>query len=428
MDKEDKPAVVVVAIACAPYGGSEGKVGWEGVLAISTFARVRVLTSGHNRSSWEKARTEGLVPHGVSVQFLGTDRDWHSNRLVARGQSWQRYLAFMREVKRILPQLIQNHRPDLIHHLTYATWRVPSIVWQFGIPSIWGPIGGSGEIPKAFRPSLSKATRFLETIRRWHTGKVARSRKFRGAMEKTSLVIAANQETRDLLAPYRKDKPLQVLPVAYLSGEKIRKFRQSATRRSDQSASSEGLPLRLFAGGNIEGRKGVAFALKALARVKAEGVRFHYTVAGGGPDIANLKTLMESLGLAEDVTFHPGYRGDEYIEQLGKTDIFLLPSFRETLGMTCQEAILCGCYPVVADISAQGEMSRIAGITGASVASEEALVSEMATSILEFAREPTRMRQKAEEGSIKLAELFSEERYIKTLREGYSSIIEASSR
>lgn len=120
MDKGDNPEVVVLAIACAPYGGSEGKVGWEGVLAISTFARVRVLTAGHNRRDWERARKEGLVPDGVDVEFLGTVRSWHSNRLIARGQSWQRYLAFMREVNRILPKMIRNHRPDLIHHLTYV--------------------------------------------------------------------------------------------------------------------------------------------------------------------------------------------------------------------------------------------------------------------------------------------------------------------
>lgn len=420
-DKEFK--VIVVAAACSPYGGSEGKVGWEGVLAISSFAEVHLLTAAHYRSEWEKAQDEGIVPSDVKVEFLGSGRPWHANRLVARGQSWLRYVFYMKKVRRVLPRLVREIRPDLIHHLTYATWRVPTEVWRNGIPSIWGPIGGSGEIPRAFRHRLSRMARILEIIRRWQGKKVAGGRKFRAAMSQVSLVIAANEETKELLHSDRGNKPLEVLPVAYLSEQRIKDLQRPQETAPNPESGAEPHALQLFAGGNIEGRKGVEWALQALAQVKELGIPFRYLIAGGGPDIDNLKERARALGISGDVIFHPGYRGDEYLEVLKTTDIFLMPSFRETLGMTCQEAILAGCYPLVADLSAQGEMARVAGIQGVSVENEELLVSELVSRIKAFAADPVKFREEARKGSEKLAVFFSKDRYLSTMREAYRSVV-----
>ena len=41
-------------------------------------------------------------------------------------------------------------------------------------------------------------------------------------------------------------------------------------------------PLRLLAGGNLIGAKGIALAFQAVARAKARGVKFHYRLGGGG--------------------------------------------------------------------------------------------------------------------------------------------------
>ena len=413
--------MIVVAVACCPYGGSEGKVGWEGVLAISTFAEVYVVTSAKYRHEWDQAALEGRVPGNVTIEFLGTDQDWHSNRLIARGQSWIRYVQFLKEVERVLPRTIKKIQPHLIHQLTYATWRVPSNVWKFGLPSIWGPIGGSGEVPQVFRSGLSKTTRILEFVRGLHSRRILASRKFKRAIQKTSFVITANNETHDLLKPHRLDQPMEVLPVAYLSKEKVLQF-----RREKINEDIPGRSLQLFAGGNIEGRKGISFALQALGRAKEAGVDFHYTIAGGGPDIGNLKILAADLGIESDVTFHSGFRGQEYIDQLKKTDIFLMPSFRETLGMTCQEAILSGAYPLVADISAQGEMAQTAGIMGASVESEEKLVTELAEQIIGYYQEPENYRNRAMKGSLALGVFFSQKRYIEVLRRAYLEAVGGS--
>jgi glycosyltransferase involved in cell wall biosynthesis len=242
-------------------------------------------------------------------------------------------------------------------------------------------------------------------------------------MNQVSLVIAANEETKELLQNDRGNKPLEVLPVAYLSKQRINNLqRPQQTVPKPESAAKPNV-VHLFAGGNIEGRKGLEWALQALAQVKELGISFRYIIAGGGPDIGNLKERARALGISGDVIFHPGYRGAEYLAVLKTTDIFLMPSFRETLGMTCQEAILSGCYPLVANLSAQGEMARVAGIQGVSVENEDLLVSELVSRIKGFAADPVKFREEARIASEKLAVFFSKDRYLSTMREAYRSVV-----
>lgn len=424
MSESKKPKVLVVSIACEPKGGSEGKVGWEAILAISKFAEVHVLMSALWRKGWEEAESEGLVPEGVSAGFVGTDADWHPNRLIARGQSWLRYLEFLKLAKPYIKDYLEHHQVDVLHQVTFATWRVPTELWVFGKPVVWGPIGGAGEVPKAFRSSLSRAARIVEVVRSWQGKRTLRSKKFRSAMEQVEVVIAASEEAKQLLEPYRKGKFLEVLPVAYLSGDKVAQIRR--IRSNDDPDDRPGITrtLNIFAGGSIDGRKGIAWALRALVLVKEKGIDFHYTIAGGGPELESLKALVVELGLSEQVTFHPGYRGDQYVEMLQQTDIFLLPSFRETLGMTCQEAILAGAYPVVADISAHGEMARVAGVERAPVGSGEELKEGIAELILDFVNHPVENRRFVDRASEAIEEFFSERRYRRSLETWYQVAIE----
>ena len=97
------------------------------------------------------------------------------------------------------------------------------------------------------------------------------------------------------------------------------------------------------------GTKGVSLALRALARVAKQGMDFHYTVAGGGPEVKSLKSLCHKLDLDDKVEFHTGYAGNDYVRALHGSDVYLLPSFREGTPVTLLEAYLAGCYPVVAD-------------------------------------------------------------------------------
>ncbi|MEX1116973.1 MAG: glycosyltransferase family 4 protein [Akkermansiaceae bacterium] len=405
--------ILVSAYACNPYGGSEPGVGWTAVCRMARDHDVWVLTDCHNRSGWDKAALEGIIPSNVQVRFLRDRSACSENRLVAHLQSWLNYASFNRQILAAARAWHTEESFDLCHQVTIAGWRMPSPLWQLPIPFVWGPIGGAGYIPRAFRPMLSTASRLFESLRDLNTFISSRSKSFRDCVQNTAVVFAANQETEEFLRPFRGDRPMVRLPIASFPKEKVEQL-----RRPPQS-DLPNRPLQLFAGGNMEGRKGVSLALRALAIVASKGVDFHYTVAGGGPEIGPLKILANQLKLGERVTFHPGYQGDAYLGALHESDVYFLPSFRESTPVTLLEACLAGCYPVVADTSAQGEIVRLVGGHAVPVETIDSLIEGLANAILWCAAHRDELSCLADESAKRVAEHFSSAHYQSTLDKAY---------
>jgi glycosyltransferase involved in cell wall biosynthesis len=108
-------------------------------------------------------------------------------------------------------------------------------------------------------------------------------------------------------------------------------------------------PLRAFAAGNLEGRKGVAIALKAIAEAKKRGVRVEYHVTSQGPELSHLRKLSRKLGLDDQVILGKRFESADFAAALSTFDICLLPSLRDGAGLSIMEAMLAGCVPIVAD-------------------------------------------------------------------------------
>jgi glycosyltransferase involved in cell wall biosynthesis len=406
--------ILVCGYACDPFGGSEPGVGWTAVTRIAKRHDVCVITDVHNKKGWERGFQEGVVPANVKVRFLRGKSACSENRLIAHLQSWLNYRDF---TQRVLAAAIEWHAEenfDLCHQVTIAGWRMPSPLWKLPIPFVWGPIGGAGYIPHAFRGMLSPSARLFELTRDLNSWWSARSRAFRDCIRETSVVFAANEETELFLKPHRGGKPLVRLPIVSISAEKAAAF-----RRPEGKDMSVG-PLRLFAGGNMEGRKGVSIALRALAKAGARGLDYRYTIAGGGPEIPSMKELANDLGIMSNVDFHQGFRGVDYISALQDHHIYFLPSFRESTPVTLLEAYLAGCYPVVADTSAQGEIVRLAGGTAVPLTDLEGLTDGLANALLECNANRARLETENRKSLEILAEYFHSDRYDREIASAYT--------
>jgi glycosyltransferase involved in cell wall biosynthesis len=405
--------ILVSAYACNPFGGSEPGVGWAAVCRIAKAHEVFVLTDIHNREGWERGAREGKIPSNVQVRFVRENSACSQNRFIAHMQSWMNYADFNRRVLSAAQAWHEQEHFNLCHQVTIAAWRMPSPLWKLPIPFVWGPIGGAGYIPRAFRSMLSPAARFFEWLRDINTWAALRSKAFRNCIRNTAVVFAANEETELLLKPHRGDRPMIRLPIASIPAAKVTEFARPDTSRQPG-------PLRLFAGGNMEGRKGVSLALRALAKVAAAGIDFRYVVAGGGPEVPALQKLTQELGLSSKVEFHPGYKGEEYINALHETDMYFLPSFRESTPVTLLEAYLAGCFPIVADTSAQGEIVRLAaGGIAVRVTNPADLIEGLAEAVISCDQRKESLCAEAAPSREKLAGHFSAERYDAALENSY---------
>lgn len=410
--------VLVSAHACLSRGGSEGYFGWSAVQALSKDHDLWVLTSSRNQLDLEQAQSDGLI--GTNVQFIfvgGPFQPWPQNRLVARLQSWKEYFTFSRACLPLAKSLHEQFRFDLVHHVTVATWRIASTLWKIGIPFIFGPVGGNERFPFRFFSALSFQAKAFELLRMLSNCASRLSSSVRACIRGASHVLVANFETLSLLRKLGcPPSRISLLNPGFYSNERITEFSRSARFKTIEG------PLRIFAGGNLEGRKGVALALYALAQLKTKGVHFHYRLGGGGPEFSHLRRLSQRLGLQGNVTFGEPLLGQAYQRELGQTHLFLLPSLRESSGLTMMEAMLAGCVPIVADCG--GPRHIVTDECGYKIplSNPNELVHCLTKIIFDIDRNRDVILAKGRAAVERISSHFNEQNYRKSINEVYWSV------
>ncbi len=338
--------LLVSAYACDPEGGSERHVGWTGVRLLARKHRVTVLTHGWGREPVEHALATLPERENLKFIFIGGRHTWHHNRLIAKMQDWNRLAAWTKAARRLAQDLVRSEKFDLAHHITIATWRAPSPLAGLGIPLVFGPVGGGESFPLRFAGILSPSAKVFEGLRGAANVFGRTSPRLKRFAKQIAVAMGNNPET---LAALRKvgvpDERLQFLSQSFLSEGKF--LPEDAVR---EKAGQHGRALRIFAGGNCEGRKGVAIALEGLQEFGQRGYPFSFSFGGLGPELDHLKRLAASMNFgAGSVNLGQHLDGEEYRQALAEADVYLLPSLREGAPITMIEAMAAGAIPIIAD-------------------------------------------------------------------------------
>jgi glycosyltransferase involved in cell wall biosynthesis len=150
-------------------------------------------------------------------------------------------------------------------------------------------------------------------------------------------------------------------------------------------------------------------------------MKFHYTVAGGGPEEAHVRRLAEELGLRE-VSFVPSLTGDAYLQALRQTHVYLLPSFRENIGLTMMEAMLSGAVPVVLDRSAPGEIVSTGSGIKVPSGSVEQVVADLCAALLHLDRNRHELTRMGVAAIARIERDFSQDHYRAAVSEVYGRV------
>lgn len=109
--------------------------------------------------------------------------------------------------------------------------------------------------------------------------------------------------------------------------------------------------LLLLSVGELNKNKNHKIVIQALAR---SNIKAYYIICGEGKERGNLEKLIQKKNLKERV-FLLGYRKD-VTELLKTADVFILPSRREGLSLSLQEAMACGLPVIVSKIRGNREL------------------------------------------------------------------------
>ena len=410
--------VLIAAIACRPKGGSEGYVGWSCVNAISMDHEVHVITSGMCQKEIEAELVTHPRRSKMSYSFVGEPFRWHENRLIARAQSWMQYASWVRKASETARKLCEERHFDILHHITYATWRMGTPLSGLGAPLIFGPVGGGEKFPLSFLQMLSPLSVIFELLRSASGWLATKNRRVTDSISTASLLLANNRETEEL---FQRLGVLQtktkIMSQSFLSAERMEQLR-CAEKKSDPKEK-----LIIFAGGNLEGRKGVAIVLRALSILSHWKVPYEFTYGGKGPELRYLTRLARKLSLTDgNVNLGQVLTQENYFRELKRAHIYLLPSLREGAPVTMMEAMAASCVPVVgkcggAAMLVNEDCGRLIPITNPSE-----MAKEIADKLRSFWKNSEALKTLGESARLRVKEKCSEDFYREQINHYYRNV------
>ncbi|NUN48946.1 MAG: glycosyltransferase family 4 protein [Candidatus Brocadiae bacterium] len=326
--------ILISAYACEPGRGSEPGVGWNAALQAARRHDVWLLTRSGNRAAIESGLR--ILPDGARIRVCPV-ADPRSGCLVPAGRSGK-WIDYGRWQVAALDTAEELHRTvgfDLIHHVTFASWRVPTRLYELPVPVIWGPLGGGSGVPRGFGSVLGFQGRFSESFREASQYVSRRLPGVGRCARKCRLVLAANGVTRDFLSPLCESPP----PVLCEMGVEIADFPERSPR------PAHGGPLRIFWSGVFEPRKALPLLLGALTHPEAPDCTLD--IAGDGPERERWRRAAARMNVEGRVRFHGRLVRHEALRLLEAADVFVFTSLRETTGWVLVEAMAAAC-PVVA--------------------------------------------------------------------------------
>lgn len=393
-------------------------MGWTSVNAIALDHDVHVITSRAGQVDIEKEMAGNPLRGKMTFTFIGEPIRWYENRLIARFQSWIAYRKWVEEAKRVAKQLCSKQQFDVLHHVTYATWRMGTPLAGLGRPLIFGPVGGGEKFPFRFLSILSPIARWFEIARTISGWIAAKSKNVRQAAQTANLLLANNHETEGLLEGLgaRKGR-IRLMSQSFLSPGRMASLKCVSPKGSSLEK------LVIFAGGNLEGRKGVAIALEALASLVKWNIPFEFTYGGKGPELSHLIRLARKLSLPDgNVNLGQVLTQEKYFRELKRAHIYLLPSLREGAPVTMMEAMAASCVPVVgkcggAAMLVNEDCGKLIPIT-----SPSGMAEEIADKLRLLWKNPEALKTLGEAARLRVKEKCSEDYYRKQINDHYRNV------
>jgi glycosyltransferase involved in cell wall biosynthesis len=410
--------ILLSAASCSPYRGSEPSIGWKVASHLAMSHEVHVtLLSGYKREI-EKARAEGLIGDTLHFHFVGPD--WESQPQPDREKAfwWKCYRAYLKELPALVRELHRQEGFDVIHHVTFATWRLPVPLHDMGIPFVWGPVGGAEKFPPGLLGILSLKAMLFELVRYAGNAVGRMSPSLKTMVRKADALIASNPDAFELLEKMRGTR--QGIHSLLVTSFTVKE--REALGTAEKPPRRDERFLHAFASGALEGRKGVSLALDAIALAKKQGLRIRYRVGSHGPEIGHLRDQAKKLGLEEEVIFGEPMPREGYVRELLESDIYLLPSLRDNAPSTLMEAMLAGCVPLVAGCGGPDVIVSDDCGYRVPVGSRSQLVEGVAKALLELQSDTKRMRALGAKARERILKNYTIESYLETTERIYAEV------
>jgi glycosyltransferase involved in cell wall biosynthesis len=327
--------VLVSAYACEPGKGSEPGVGWNVARELSSRVSLWVITRANNQTAIEGSGEAWTK----QVRWIYWDPPAWLTFWKRGGRGVQLfYLIWQYGVKAVADKALAECDFDVIHHLTFGKYWIPSRLAALPRPFVLGPVGGGEMSPPGLVGGSGWGGALADGLKRIATWTATHYPPSLRLLRAAAWTFAATPQTEETLRQAKVSK-VSVLP-------------QSGIRASDlpETGGSRHGSVRdelvLVSASRLIHWKAVDLAIEAVAAA-SKMVAVRLVVLQTGPELAKLRRLADRLGIGDKVDFKGKLRclGDVY-EEISKADALVHPALHEAFGQACLEALALG-VPVI---------------------------------------------------------------------------------
>ena len=330
--------IFLSCFACSPGWGSEPGVGWRWLEELSKSYDVVLVTHAYFRERIDTELAshpmEGLLGvHYFAPNAFGISPDIQINSRLY-------YIWWQWCLGGYVKGLLKSQSFDLIHHLTWGTFRFPTFLGRKGVPLVMGPLGGGDVAPMRLYAGLP----FVTQAREWVRDVSLRFAKFDplamwGPMA-ASLVLCKTEDTLRAL-------PASIQARAVIAPEIGAPVVDLSSRQAKSATSS---PFRLLFAGTLSGVKGIVLAIGAVHSLTKAGYDVTLDIAGKGPLRDFLLGEIDKLGLSKQVCLLGMLPREELMALYGQADLFVFPSLHDSSGNVVLESLSRGLPVICLDL------------------------------------------------------------------------------
>ena len=318
--------ILLSAYACRPNHGSEPAVGWNWTMEMARLGHdVYVLTRKDNRDFIE-AET---VPENVHFFYYDLP---HFFLKAKKFLGIYFYYTFWQAGAYMMIKNKFSEPFDIVHHITYVSFRFPVFLYKLKGKFILGPIAGGEEASSnltstlPFRYKMVEKMRtginFLNTYNFFINNAYARSHKIFVTTSETFSKIPTKYHHKTMIAP--------AIGISYTDSSEVEKHK----------------PFTILYAGQLLHWKGVHIAIESFAKALKNNSELNFRIIGSGKFKKELLLLIDTLGIGDKITFIEKIPQQELYNEYKKAHIFLFPSLHDSGGFVVIEAMAYG-LPVI---------------------------------------------------------------------------------
>jgi len=378
---ERRLKVLIVAVAVHPDKGSEPGLGWGWIHALSKHHDLWVITGERegNREAIARRFAENpdlrellhiyFIPRPdgpyieeiVPLLYYRTYRKWHEQAF-ALARDLHKKIGF-----------------DLAHQLNMTGFREPGYLWKLNLPFVWGPVGGTANVPLRFG-SILGPREFLYHIAKVITNNLQLRfhRRVRLALSRADGFVTSTSDTRRAFLRSRGKDSVVIAdsspPVTATKSQKVR-------------AEQEKDKLLLSWSGLHVSRKALPLVLHALSLLQDDH-DCHLDIVGEGPMTQNWKSLARKLRVESRCSWHGWVKIDTAYQIVSNSDVLIFSSLHEGMPTTVMQALSVGVPVICLDHCGQGDaVTRESGMK-IPVTTPKEVIEKLAYSIAYFCEHP----------------------------------------